>query len=169
MLGPIGPVGTQGRCLVSMSSEPGELVVLSRGDCTRRLVRACVGRIGFVHKGRPEVLPVNYAADPDGRVVFRSTATSVLGAIVGQPVVFEVDGWDSTQRSGWSVCVHGTGCELKDDDHPLVEQLRTLQVISWAPGRRDRWFAVEPTAITGRQLPISLTADEGWFPGVPAS
>jgi hypothetical protein len=154
---------------VNLSAGLSDLTVLTPDDCTERLVRGCVGRIGFVHDDRPEVLPVNYAADADGRVVFRSGPASVLSAIVGQPVVFEVDGADASRRSGWSVCVHGSGCEVTDADDPLALQLRNLPVITWAPGRRDRWFAVVPVAITGRELPISMTGDEGWFPGVPAS
>jgi nitroimidazol reductase NimA-like FMN-containing flavoprotein (pyridoxamine 5'-phosphate oxidase superfamily) len=146
-----------------------DLAVLTHDDCVHRLLRGCVGRVGFVHDERPEVLPVNYAADADGRVVFRAGPNSVLRGVVGQPVVFEVDGADASRRSGWSVCVHGSGLEITDADDPLASQLRKLPVITWAPGRRDRWFAVVPAAVTGRELPISVTGDEGWFPGVPAS
>jgi nitroimidazol reductase NimA-like FMN-containing flavoprotein (pyridoxamine 5'-phosphate oxidase superfamily) len=145
-----------------------DLVVLTPLECASYLGKACVGRIGFVHGGRPEILPVNYAADREGTVVFRSTTRSILGAVVGQPVVFEVDGLDESRRSGWSVCVHGVGHELTDDHHPMAEQLRKLDVISWAPGQRDRWFAVIPSSLTGRRIPVSVSSEEGWFPGIPA-
>jgi uncharacterized protein len=153
---------------VSPNTGLDELVVLTPDECRSRLRTALVGRVGFVHDGRPQVLPVNYAAAPDGTVVFRSTAGSILGDVVGQPVVFEVDGLDEFHKSGWSVCVHGVGHELAAGLLPTAEQLRRLSVISWAPGRRDRWLVVTADSITGRRLPMSLSPDEGWFPGVVA-
>jgi nitroimidazol reductase NimA-like FMN-containing flavoprotein (pyridoxamine 5'-phosphate oxidase superfamily) len=82
--------------------------VLAKAECAVLLTRGCVGRVGFVVGGRPQVLPVNYAADDTGVVVFRTSANSSLMAIAMQAVVFEVDGLDEAHRAGWSVCVHGT-------------------------------------------------------------
>lgn len=86
--------------------------VLSRQQCGMLLTRGCVGRVGFVVGGRPQVLPVNYAADDAGVVV----------------------------------------------------------VIRWAPGHRQRWFAITPEEITGRRLPVQGMAEGlgGWYPGVPS-
>ena len=146
------------------------LEVLSNEECARLLGVGCVGRVGFVVDGRPQVLPVNYVTDHTGVVVFRTSANSILMAIARQPVAFEVDGLDEVQRTGWSVCVHGSAREITDRDDPVASRLRALPVISWAPGRRERWFAITPDELTGRRLPVNPTAVGigGWFPGVPS-
>jgi nitroimidazol reductase NimA-like FMN-containing flavoprotein (pyridoxamine 5'-phosphate oxidase superfamily) len=144
--------------------------VLSRQECGALLSRGCVGRVGFVVGGRPQVLPVNYAADDAGVVVFRTSANSILMAVAMQAVVFEVDGLDEAHRTGWSVCVHGSAREITERDDPIAERLRTLAVIPWAPGHRQRWFAITPAEITGRRLPVQGMAEGlgGWYPGIPS-
>jgi nitroimidazol reductase NimA-like FMN-containing flavoprotein (pyridoxamine 5'-phosphate oxidase superfamily) len=143
------------------------LEVLTSEECLVLLARSRVGRVGFVVAAQPRVLPVNFSAAPDGAVVFRTTPTSILTAVDGQPAAFETDGYLEHQRTGWSVCVHGVGREITDDDDPAARQLQQLTVITWAPGRRDRWFTITPDEITGRRLPLTIApSDFGWFAGV---
>jgi nitroimidazol reductase NimA-like FMN-containing flavoprotein (pyridoxamine 5'-phosphate oxidase superfamily) len=144
--------------------------VLSRQECGMLLTRGCVGRAGFVVGGRPQVLPVNYAADDAGVVVFRTSAKSILMAVALQAVVFEEDGLDEAHRTRWSVCVHGSAREITEREDPIAERLRTLTVIPWAPGHRQRWFAITPEEITGRRVPVQGMAEGlgGWYPGVPS-
>jgi nitroimidazol reductase NimA-like FMN-containing flavoprotein (pyridoxamine 5'-phosphate oxidase superfamily) len=144
--------------------------VLAQAECVVLLTRGCVGRVGFVVGGRPQVLPVNYAADDSGVVVFRTSANSILTAIAMQAVVFEVDGLDEAHRTGWSVCVHGSAREITERNDPITERLRSLAVVPWAPGHRQRWFAITPEEITGRRLPVEGMAEGlgGWYPGVPS-
>jgi nitroimidazol reductase NimA-like FMN-containing flavoprotein (pyridoxamine 5'-phosphate oxidase superfamily) len=143
------------------------LEVLNAGDCLYLLAGSCIGRVGLVVSGQPHVLPVNYTADRDGSVVFRTTPDSILATVAGKPVAFEVDGFDERHRTGWSVCVHGIGREITDGEDPTARRLQELSVVTWAPGRRDRWFAVTPDMITGRRIPLDATAsDFGWIPGV---
>jgi hypothetical protein len=95
------------------------------------------------------------------------TPSSISTAVAGASACVEVDGYDERARTGWSVCVLGTGRELADDGDPLTQRLRRSSVVSWAPGRRDRWMAVVPGAITGRRIPLRATAASfGWLPGV---
>jgi nitroimidazol reductase NimA-like FMN-containing flavoprotein (pyridoxamine 5'-phosphate oxidase superfamily) len=143
------------------------LEVLNAGDCLYLLAGGYIGRVGFVVSGQPHVLPVNYSVDVDGSVVFRSTAESILTHVVGKPVAFEVDGFDERHHTGWSVCVQGMGREITGADDPIARRLQELSVVTWAPGQRDRWFAVTPDQITGRRLPLDLDAVHfGWTPGV---
>jgi hypothetical protein len=81
-----------------------------------------------------------------------------------------VDGLDEAHRTGWSVCVHGSAREITERDDPIAERLRTLAVIPWAPGHRQRWFAITPVEITGRRLPVQGMAEKpgGWYPGIPS-
>jgi uncharacterized protein len=145
------------------------LEVLSPSECTSLLAQGCVGRVGFVVGGRPYVLPVNYAADGDGTVVFRTGASSLLVAASRQEVAFEVDGVDVAQRTGWSVCTFGPTREITEATDPIASRLRTLAVVSWAPGRRERWLAITPREISGRRLPVhgDIEGVGGWFPGIP--
>jgi nitroimidazol reductase NimA-like FMN-containing flavoprotein (pyridoxamine 5'-phosphate oxidase superfamily) len=143
------------------------LEVLPLGDCLWLLTGGCIGRVGFVVDGLPRVLPVNYAADTDGSVAFRTARDSMLARVAAQPAVFEVDGFDERSRTGWSVCVQGVGREITDADDPLGLRLHDLAVITWAPGLRDRWFTITPDEITGRRIPLTaVPADFGWIPGV---
>lgn len=144
--------------------------VLATAECVVLLTRGCVGRVGFVVGGRPQVLPVNYSADDSGVVVLRTSVNSILMAIAMQAVVFEVDGLDEAHRTGWSVCVHGSAREITERNDPITERLRSLAVVPWAPGHRQRWFAITPEEITGRRLPVQGIAEGlgGWYPGVPS-
>jgi nitroimidazol reductase NimA-like FMN-containing flavoprotein (pyridoxamine 5'-phosphate oxidase superfamily) len=128
---------------------------------------SCIGRVGFIVSGQPHVLPVNYSVDSDGSVVFRTTAESTLTSVATKPVAFEVDGFDEPHQTGWSVCVQGMAREITDADDPTARRLHELSVVTWAPGQRERWFAITPDEITGRRLPLTATAANfGWTPGV---
>jgi nitroimidazol reductase NimA-like FMN-containing flavoprotein (pyridoxamine 5'-phosphate oxidase superfamily) len=143
------------------------LEVLPLEECLTLLARSRVGRVGFALAGVPKVLPVNFTADADGSIVFRTAATSFLHRVAGQPAAFETDGYDERLHTGWSVCVQGVGREITDAEDPAARRLQQLTVITWAPGRRDRWFAITPDEITGRRIPLSLgPSDFGWVPGV---
>jgi len=146
----------------------GGLEILTRSECLTRLAAGCVGRVGFIVAGRPQVLPVNYAIDDEGTVVFRSTEHSILTRVVEQAVVFEVDGLDEPQRTGWSVCVHGFGREITGGHDSSATRLQTMSLLSWAPGPRDRWFAINAHELTGRRIPVTAKAIDfgGWTPGV---
>jgi hypothetical protein len=142
------------------------LEILPTEDCLRLLGGAVIGRIGFHADGVLQLLPVNFAAAADGTVVFRTSGHSALAGIDGVPVVFETDGFDAAARVGWSVCVHGAGREITEGDDGTARRLLDMAVIPWVPGRRDRWFAIHPDAVTGRRIPLVQPADFGWFPGV---
>src|SRR5215208_5905084 len=88
------------------------LEVLSDDECLRLLGEAVIGRVGFQADDVLHILPVNYAVDADGTVVFRTTVDGLLTRIGGRQAVFEADGFDLTSRTGWSVCVRGMGRDV---------------------------------------------------------
>ena len=146
---------------------PAELKALTTAECISLLLQAHVGRVAFLSlDGTMHVIPLNYAADHEGRVVFRTAWTTLLTEIPLQSVAFETDKFDEAGRTGWSVCVHGVAREITDADDPAAEALKGLGVDTWAPGERSVWLAIIPLEITGRRLRFNpLAADGGWWLG----
>jgi uncharacterized protein len=151
------------------SSTTNQLVELDRGECLRLLLQQAVGRVAGTVGDQPHIVPVTYAADTDGEVVFRTGPDTILTKVDLERVAFEIDGVDEQARSGWSVCIHGVGREITDVDDPRSRFLRQQLGESWAPGPRPRWFAICPREITGRRLEARAHDEISWFPGVPWS
>jgi uncharacterized protein len=146
-----------------------KLVELDWGECVRLLLQQAVGRVAATVGGQPHIVPVTYAADSDGNVVFRTGPETILTKVDLERVAFEIDGVDEQARTGWSVCIHGVGRDITDVDDPTSRLLRQKLGESWAPGPRPRWFAIFPREITGRRLQAAAHGDISWFPGVPWS
>jgi uncharacterized protein len=125
--------------------------VLDQEQCRVLLRSRNIGRIAFTVEGRPEILPINYAAD-DSTVVFRTAEDSRLRHAVKQRVAFEVDDWDPATDTGWSVVVKGIAEELTAAIDPLAIALRSQPVVPLAPGAREFWIAVYPSETTGRRF-----------------
>lgn len=155
---------------MTADGESRQFEVLSQSECLDLLQQVPVGRVAFVSGGEPHVLPVNFAADAEGRIVFRTSADSLLTEIALARAAFEIDGFDEKLRTGWSVCVYGTGSEIPPAESGDEAGLRDLPVDPWAPGR-DLWYLITPTLITGRRLAIVRVLDAGsdWFAGIPTS
>lgn len=128
------------------------LEVLSHDECVQLLAEHEVGRLVVVVHGAPHIVPVNYVFDGDA-VVFRSDAGTKLDAAEGHPVAFEIDGFDTAARTGWSVVVHGRASEITEWDHPAVTAARSrLAPTPWAGGEKRHWVRVEAETITGRRI-----------------
>lgn len=105
-----------------------------------------MGRIAVATPGASHlVLPVNYLLDGEG-VFFRSGAGSMLLAMRGTPVSFQLDEFDELHHTGWSVLVRGAAYEATawEVDH--------LELAAWAPGDKNHWIRIIPAAITGRRI-----------------
>lgn len=116
-------------------------------ECLELLAGQTIGRIAVVADGRIGIFPVNYGLDGDG-IVFRTNAgTKTRGALAGE-VAFEVDSIDPTERTGWSVVVHGSAEDITHfDSQQLVDRVHD----SWA-GPKERLFRITPETITGRRV-----------------
>ena len=134
-----------------VASEP-SLVVLGRDECVALLRQGRIGSLAIVLGDQPHIFPLNYAADEEGVIVFRTAELTLATEAALAKVAFEVDEIDVERHQGWSVAVHGYGRDIGDAIDPDSARLRLLPVRPWAPGRRDRWFKVTPTEITGRLL-----------------
>jgi nitroimidazol reductase NimA-like FMN-containing flavoprotein (pyridoxamine 5'-phosphate oxidase superfamily) len=126
---------------------------LEPADCWELLASVEVGRIGLLVDGRPEVLPVNFVIE-DGMLLFRTTEGSVLNQATLSVVAFEADQIDTDNHSGWSVMVQGTARDIGDAIDTLSTRLRTTELVTWAPGKRERWFEIQLGKITGRRIRV---------------
>jgi nitroimidazol reductase NimA-like FMN-containing flavoprotein (pyridoxamine 5'-phosphate oxidase superfamily) len=127
------------------------LELLSNDDCLALLSGASVGRLGFVERGGPVILPVNFTMD--GRaIVFRTGEGSKLStAMMQRPVCLEIDEWDSFSHTGWSVLAKGTADEVLDDDE--IGRLEQLPVRPWSrPDLRSHWIRIMVEELTGRRV-----------------
>jgi len=127
------------------------LEVLDEDQCRMLLNSHNIGRITFSVDDVPEIFPINYAVD-GSTVVFRTTEDSILRNAAKRRVAFETDEWDPETGVGWSVVVKGIAEEITSGLDPFAEALRTRPVIPLAPGAREFWIAVYPSAITGRRF-----------------
>ena len=68
----------------------------------------------------------------------------------GSAVCFEIDGYDETTASGWSVMAVGILYDITGD--PRARRLRELPVRPRAPGKRTHWLALIPDEVSGRSF-----------------
>ena len=125
--------------------------VIDRDDCVELLHADVIGRLGIASHGVPMVLPVNYAMDGE-YVVFRTGPGSKLAAAGRAAACFEIDGFDRTKRTGWSVLVTGELEEITGTRTAALEHLQALGVSPWAEGARDHVMRIAPSRITGRRV-----------------
>jgi uncharacterized protein len=127
------------------------LEVLSSEECWKLIASAAIGRVAFVDVGGPIVLPVTHSVHGH-TVVFRSTSGTKLGAAERQrPLAFEVDGWDTSTRTGWSVLVRGTGHTVLDDDRIAELEVHTTE--PWLGAAAEgTWVQVLPYEVSGRRI-----------------
>ena len=130
---------------------PGALRELTASQCRELSASTPIGRIAFVVDDAPLVLPVNFAWFEDS-IVFRTVEGQKLAAASdGQLVCFEVDEWNTANRTGWSVVVKGRSREVTD--WAVIALLEDVGLIPWAREHwRPIWVRVDPSEVTGRLL-----------------
>ena len=128
---------------------------LDEDQCLQLISGGGIGRIAYISRFGPAVLPVNYALQ-DGAVVFRTAAhgpldedlrTGITNA--DYRVAFEIDSIDLATRRGWSVLIQGPAHHLAGDERDAAAAAR---VEPWAPGDREMMVRIVPSRITGRRV-----------------
>lgn len=134
-----------------VARDHGGLEVLSTDECRALLAQEQIGRVAFVAAGEPLVLPVNYRMH-DGHIVFRTTTGEKLDAARNaKSVAFEIDSWDTTTKTGWSVIVRGASQDVYKAAE--IAELKQLGLEPWADAvARDNWVRIVPDEITGRRI-----------------
>jgi nitroimidazol reductase NimA-like FMN-containing flavoprotein (pyridoxamine 5'-phosphate oxidase superfamily) len=117
--------------------------------------------LAFVDDRGPIVLPVNYIVDRH-TVVFRTDEGTKLDiAARRERVAFEVDSADQAVGGGWSVLVRGEAVEVTDPDE--LADVRRLPLHPAAPGRKDRYVRVLPSAVSGRRFTAPPGTPSDWW------
>ncbi|QXJ22642.1 pyridoxamine 5'-phosphate oxidase family protein [Actinomadura graeca] len=128
------------------------LEILDVRECRALLARAVVGRVVFTEHALPAVQPVNFIVHADD-VVIRTARASRLATAARQTVVaFEIDEFDATARTGWSVVIIGHARLVTASEE--IAALEDLPLRSWMPGHRDQYIRIRPELVSGRRIPV---------------
>ena len=119
-------------------------------ECWRRLASRTVGRMAYVDRDGPVIVPLNYRV-VDGRVWVRTASYDQLAVhLPHQQAACEVDEVDEAARVGWSVLVRGRA------EHVVVGPGGTPRdwpdPEPWPGGLRWTIFCLFPREVTGREL-----------------
>jgi nitroimidazol reductase NimA-like FMN-containing flavoprotein (pyridoxamine 5'-phosphate oxidase superfamily) len=125
--------------------------VLSEQQCRDLLDRHDVGRVAFVSDRFPVVVPVNYALAGE-TIVVRTGPGLLSEGVPGQPVAFEVDGFERWNRSGWSVLVQGLGGNITEAVDDESVELRDSDIDTWVPGDKTVSLTIEIARLSGRRI-----------------
>jgi uncharacterized protein len=124
--------------------------ILDRDACLALLRAEVVGRLGVSDHGAPRIFPVNYVLDGD-TVVFRTAPGTKLDDGPRAPACFEIDAFDRTTRTGWSVLVLGRLEEVTAYDRTW-RHVQALPIDTWASGTKDHVLRLRPEYISGRRI-----------------
>jgi hypothetical protein len=129
---------------------------LNEAECLRLISPGGVGRLAYMGRYGPTVLPVNYVVH-EGTIVFRTAHDSPTDedlrtgiADAEYKVAFEIDELNPAAREGWSVLVQGSVHHVESEDERASVQ--EAGVKPWAGGVRELFLRIRPTRITGRRI-----------------
>ncbi len=112
-----------------------------------------VGRLAVSIGDRPDIFPINYVVD-HGTVVFRTAeGTKLAGAIKGEAVAFETDGYEPDSGEAWSVVVKGHAEEISRIQE-LLDDTTDLPLFPWHAAPKQRFVRIVPDEISGRRFHI---------------
>ena len=121
---------------------------LDAATCRQLLGTTQTGRLGFTDGALPAILPVPFALRDDQVIIPARRGSSVVSAVRGAVVAFEVDSYDAATRTGWSVTVLGPTVLLS-----LPEDVAALEELS---------FASRPPVVQRCYIAVQLGLVRGW-------
>ena len=124
---------------------------LAREECLMRLAGDEIGRLAVIDAGTPAIFPINYVMDGD-TVVFRTDPGTKLDKGPHARASFEIDFFDRSHRTGWSVVAFGRLEEVTRLDARTYERVRALGIEPWANGERQHWMRLVTDRISGRRI-----------------
>jgi uncharacterized protein len=146
------------------AARPGLLHELTPEECWRHLEQHHVGRISYVDRGYPVILPLNYEVRDQQVYVQTASYNQLAIHLPGQHAAFEIDHVDEHARAGWSVLVRGVAEHVMGDGHDRASS--PAEAAPWPDGTRSMVFRIVPVEVTGRVLrQQDTTPDAGHGPG----
>jgi nitroimidazol reductase NimA-like FMN-containing flavoprotein (pyridoxamine 5'-phosphate oxidase superfamily) len=120
-------------------------------ECLDLLSGTPVGRCAFCTPQGPVIVPVNHVVLDDALII-RTSPYSQLG-LLGRSgrLAYEVDAFDPTTRSGWSVVATGP-CERVDDRGDAAFLHAFHDPDPWAQGVRTLYLRLGWDQLTGRRI-----------------
>jgi nitroimidazol reductase NimA-like FMN-containing flavoprotein (pyridoxamine 5'-phosphate oxidase superfamily) len=129
---------------------------LGEDECLRLISPGGVGRIAYLSRFGPAILPVNYKLH-EGAIVFRTAEHSSLDkdlrtgiANAEYKVAFEIDEFDPAARQGWSVLIQGSAHHVQPGADREAAEAASVQ--PWPGGERELFVRIVPSRITGRRI-----------------
>lgn len=135
----------------TQSKDQAATQALSVAQCWTMLRSTVVGRVAVVHDRRPDIFPVNFAVD-HGTVVFRTGSGTLFRSADGAFVAIEVDGYDTTDATAWSVVVRGVAHEVYELDDAIAAL--SLPLFPWHDGAKPRIMRVHADTVSGRRFTV---------------
>lgn len=133
------------------AADTGVIRDLSRAECLSALRGDHLGRLAVSQGALPLILPVNYAMDGTS-IVFRTRQGGLLDRACRNTIVaFEIDQYDATAGSGWSVLVVGVANALY-----ASEWLRAVKLGLTSSGAGDGavFIKIVPGNLSGRRVEV---------------
>ncbi|MER7796665.1 pyridoxamine 5'-phosphate oxidase family protein [Microbacterium sp. NPDC096154] len=127
------------------------IITLSEEECRELLTTASVGRLGFVHEGEVQVIPLNYLLHGTD-LVLRTVPDGVVGTLAphAERVAFEVDHLEAHRGLGWSVLMHGSLHAMTDAE--ISELADPGRVIPWVGRSRPLHLRFHAQSVSGRRV-----------------
>lgn len=125
------------------------LEILERAEALQLVATATVGRLAYVSRGVPAVVPVNIGLADDDQVLFRLGTGRALAAIYARELIaLEVDDIDLDAAGGWSVNIVGTPIEVC----AALAVAAGANLRSWVQSEGSRLFRLGTDHLAGRRL-----------------
>lgn len=123
--------------------------VLDEQQSYELLSTTTIGRVGFVHEGRVQILPVNFAVSGH-HLLLRTAPDGLLAELTPEPVEvsFEVDYHDPLGSTAWSVLMHGALSRAPEEQAADIG----ARVHPWADGERILPLTFRIESIAGRSV-----------------
>lgn len=127
------------------------LEILSLAQCLTLLRSRPLGRLAYLDRGAPAIVPVNHLVD-GSTVVLRTLAGGKLdAALVNRPVAFQLDDHDPARGTGWSVVVRGNA-EVLEDPERIARYDDELDSWAIAKDTEVAWIRIVADEVIGRRL-----------------
>ncbi len=139
---------------------------LTDDECWALLDANSVGRLAIDIAGKPDIFPINFVVDGDCLMFKTGAGTKFAASALLHHVAFEIDGYEPTNRTAWSVVVKGRAHEVERMEEVFAAD--DLPLFPWAAHPKPNFVRITPTEITGRRFhvvdDVAPDASVGWEP-----